>query len=98
MFNAYTNDALRNDSFLNMNGIALYELFRMNELLLRKNLRDLNLWVLAGYVYRLDTLQREWDDIKDSIEREEFSSKNLLKCKESIEEAKNIHLSFQFCN
>jgi hypothetical protein len=98
VFNCYTNDALRKDSFFNMNGISLYELFKMNEMLKRTNLRDINLWVLTGYRYRLDTMQREWEDIKESIDREEFNMKTLVKCQENVEEASNIYSSYQFCN
>ena len=97
VFNTYTNDGLRKDSFLNMNGIGLYEIFRMNDMLLRKFLRDINLWVLAGYRFRLDSMKREWDDIKEAIDREEFSLANLQKCRENLEEAKNVHSSYLFC-
>lgn len=96
IFNKYTNDGLRKDSYFNMNGIHLYELFKMNEIILRKHIRDINLWALAGYRYRLDMMSKELEDIKESIDREEFSVTNLNKCKENLIEAKNIHNAYQF--
>jgi hypothetical protein len=96
VFNGYTNDSLRRDSFLNMNGIKLYELFKMNEMILRKFIRDISLWIQAGYRYRLDTMEREWADIQESIEREEYSYKNLSKCQENITESRCIYSSYKF--
>ena len=98
VFNKYAHDALRGDSFLNMNGIKFFELFKMNEMMQRKKVRDINLWVLAGYRYRLDSMLRDFADIRESIQREEYSVNYSRKCHDTLVEAKNIHSAYIFFN
>ena len=95
-FNSFTNDASRPDSFLNLNGYALYELYKMNDFLERKNLRDVNLWALSGYRYSQEKMIKDFDDFRDAIDREEYSEIMLKTCKENIESAKNILSSYLF--
>ncbi|OMJ88405.1 hypothetical protein SteCoe_9624 [Stentor coeruleus] len=94
VINAQTIDSNRHDGFYNFNGLLIYELFKTNDSLLRKNIRDVNFWVLAGYRFRMDNLMKEFNDIKESINREEYSLNTLSQCQAYIQEARNIYSSY----
>lgn len=97
-FNLCTNDGNREDGFLNFNGHFIFEIFRKNASLPKKCLKDVNLWVLSGYKFKLDEMSKGYDDICEGIEREEYSEENILRCEEYIRVAWNIYKSFLFLN
>jgi hypothetical protein len=94
VINGQTIDSNRHDGFYNFNGLLIYELFKTNDSLLRKNVRDVNFWVLAGYRFKMDSLLKEFNDIQESINREEYSLNTLTQCQANIQEARNIYSSY----
>jgi hypothetical protein len=94
VLNSYTNDADRSEGFLHYNGFYIYEIFRNNQSLPKKYLKDINVWVLAGYKFKLEELGKDYDDISDSIDREEYSEPLLQKCEENLKTAWKVYKSF----
>jgi len=97
-FNLYTNDGNRDDCFLGFNGHFIYEIFRNNTSLPKKCVKDVNLWVLSGYKFKLDEMSKEYDDIWEGIDREEYSEEVVIRCEEYVRVAWSIYKSLLCLN
>ena len=98
LFNSYTSDFNRSDGFLYFIGYFIYELFRNNPSFPKKYLKDINLWVLGGYKFKLEEMSKDYDDVWESIQREEYSELLLNKCEDNLKIAWKIYKSFIMLN
>ncbi|CAG9325456.1 unnamed protein product [Blepharisma stoltei] len=88
----------KSDGYLDMIGPEIYTFFKFNEQMQRKYLRDINMWIMANYSHRLEQFNESFSEVKDTIDREEFSIARKNECENALKEAVNIYSAFIYHN
>ena len=57
-------------------------------------MKDVNLWVLSGYKFKLDEMSKQYDDFWEGIDREEYTEEVVMRREEYARVAWNIYKSF----